>query len=86
MFIKETGYIELICYAKYAGVDLEPEIYPVSYTHLDVYKRQTLYGKGKNPFIHIEQSFAFGVYIQLGCPKYMKWLIYFCFLTEIEIL
>ena len=28
MFIKETGYIELICYAKYAGVDLDPEIYP----------------------------------------------------------
>ena len=28
MFIKETGYIEMICYAKYAGIDLDQEKYP----------------------------------------------------------
>lgn len=28
MFIKETGYIEMICYAKYAGVDLDQAKYP----------------------------------------------------------
>lgn len=28
MFIKETGYIEMICYAKYAGVSLDPMQYP----------------------------------------------------------
>lgn len=28
MFIKETGYFELMCYAKFAGIELDAELYP----------------------------------------------------------